>query len=63
MVSSWRPSFPWYSSHGSDFNYDFHVTHDESVPPGQPSSHAGSNMSPAHDLTPPRRRAPSPGER
>jgi predicted dithiol-disulfide oxidoreductase (DUF899 family) len=24
-------SFPWYSSHGSDFNYDFHVTHDESV--------------------------------
>jgi predicted dithiol-disulfide oxidoreductase (DUF899 family) len=26
-------SFPWYSSHGSDFNYDFHVTHDESVTP------------------------------
>ena len=25
--------FPWYSSHGSDFNYDFHVTHDESVAP------------------------------
>ena len=25
--------FPWYSSHGSDFNYDFHVTHDESVTP------------------------------
>jgi predicted dithiol-disulfide oxidoreductase (DUF899 family) len=24
-------SFPWYSSHGSDFNYDFHVTHDESI--------------------------------
>ena len=24
-------SFPWYSSHGSDFNYDFHVTNDESV--------------------------------
>ena len=22
-------SFPWYSSLGSDFNYDFHVTHDE----------------------------------
>jgi predicted dithiol-disulfide oxidoreductase (DUF899 family) len=22
---------PWYSSHGSDFNYDFHVTLDESV--------------------------------
>jgi predicted dithiol-disulfide oxidoreductase (DUF899 family) len=26
----WTP--PWYSSHGSDFNYDFQVTLDESVP-------------------------------
>jgi predicted dithiol-disulfide oxidoreductase (DUF899 family) len=26
-------AFPWYSSHGSDFNYDFHVTFDESVAP------------------------------
>ncbi|HEX2819689.1 MAG TPA: DUF899 family protein [Streptosporangiaceae bacterium] len=26
-------SFPWYSSLGSDFNYDFHVTHDEQVAP------------------------------
>jgi len=26
-------SFPWYSSFGSDFNYDFHVTIDESVAP------------------------------
>ena len=25
--------FPWYSSHGSDFNYDFHATIDESVAP------------------------------
>jgi predicted dithiol-disulfide oxidoreductase (DUF899 family) len=25
--------FPWYSSYGSDFNYDFDVTHDESVAP------------------------------
>ncbi|MGI4790906.1 MAG: DUF899 domain-containing protein [Janthinobacterium lividum] len=25
--------FPWYSSYGSDFNYDFHVTHDEGVAP------------------------------
>jgi predicted dithiol-disulfide oxidoreductase (DUF899 family) len=24
-------TFPWYSSNGSDFNYDFHVTIDESV--------------------------------
>lgn len=28
---SW--TFPWYSSFGSDFNYDFHVTLDESVAP------------------------------
>jgi len=26
-------SFPWYSSYGSDFNYDFHVTLDEAVAP------------------------------
>jgi predicted dithiol-disulfide oxidoreductase (DUF899 family) len=26
-------TFPWYSSHGSNFNYDFHVTLDESVVP------------------------------
>lgn len=25
--------FPWYSSFGSDFNYDFHVTHDPAVTP------------------------------
>jgi predicted dithiol-disulfide oxidoreductase (DUF899 family) len=28
-------TFPWYSSLGSDFNYDFHVTNDESVAPIQ----------------------------
>jgi len=28
-------TFPWYSSNGSDFNYDFHVTLDESVTPVQ----------------------------
>ena len=27
----WR--LPWYSSHGSDFNYDFHVSNDESITP------------------------------
>ncbi|MEV0774241.1 DUF899 domain-containing protein [Streptomyces sp. NPDC050433] len=27
--------FPWYSSHGTSFNYDFHVTMDESVTPIQ----------------------------
>jgi predicted dithiol-disulfide oxidoreductase (DUF899 family) len=26
-------SVPWYSSFGSDFNYDFHVTQDEAVAP------------------------------
>ncbi|MGW4467792.1 DUF899 domain-containing protein [Micromonospora sp. NPDC004704] len=26
-------TMPWYSSFGSDFNYDFHVTQDESVAP------------------------------
>ncbi len=26
-------TFPWYSSHGSDFNYDFHVTLDGTVAP------------------------------
>ncbi|MGI8911782.1 MAG: DUF899 family protein, partial [Rubrobacteraceae bacterium] len=26
-------TFPWYSSFGNDFNYDFHVTSDESVTP------------------------------
>jgi predicted dithiol-disulfide oxidoreductase (DUF899 family) len=26
-------TIPWYSSHGSDFNYDFHVTLDPSVAP------------------------------
>jgi predicted dithiol-disulfide oxidoreductase (DUF899 family) len=28
-------SIPWYSSFGSDFNYDFHVTLDENVAPVQ----------------------------
>jgi predicted dithiol-disulfide oxidoreductase (DUF899 family) len=26
-------TLPWYSSHGSDFNYDFHVSNDESKTP------------------------------
>ena len=26
-------TIPWYSSFGSDFNYDFHVSHDEQVAP------------------------------
>ena len=31
-------AFPWYSSLGSDFNYDFHVTIDESVVPSNTTS-------------------------
>ena len=27
-------TFPWYSSYGSDFNYDFHATLDDSRRPG-----------------------------
>lgn len=36
-LAAWKErqgwSIPWYSSFGSDFNYDFHVTFDESVAP------------------------------
>jgi predicted dithiol-disulfide oxidoreductase (DUF899 family) len=36
-LEKWRErlgwTFPWYSSAGSDFNFDFHVTLDESVAP------------------------------
>jgi predicted dithiol-disulfide oxidoreductase (DUF899 family) len=28
-------TFPWYSSYGSDFNYDFHVTLDDQVAPAE----------------------------
>ncbi|MDX2213536.1 MAG: DUF899 family protein [Oculatellaceae cyanobacterium bins.114] len=28
-----RWTLPWYSSFGSDFNYDFHVTLDETIAP------------------------------
>lgn len=31
--SEHRWTFPWYSSHGTDFNYDFHTTLDESKVP------------------------------
>jgi predicted dithiol-disulfide oxidoreductase (DUF899 family) len=36
-LEAWRErhgwNIPWYSSLGSDFNYDFHVTNDEKVGP------------------------------
>ena len=45
----WR--FPWYSSYGSDFNYDFQVTMDDSVAPVEYNyrtalehAQAGTNM-------------------
>jgi predicted dithiol-disulfide oxidoreductase (DUF899 family) len=38
-LESWKAKqgwdIPWYSSYGTDFNYDFGVTIDESVAPGQ----------------------------
>jgi predicted dithiol-disulfide oxidoreductase (DUF899 family) len=43
-------TFPWYSSYGSDFNYDFHATLDESVAPIEynyrtPAEHAQAGTS------------------
>jgi predicted dithiol-disulfide oxidoreductase (DUF899 family) len=43
-------TFPWYSSYGSDFNYDFHVTLDDSVAPIEynfrtPAEHARAGSS------------------
>jgi predicted dithiol-disulfide oxidoreductase (DUF899 family) len=37
-------TFPWYSSFGSDFNYDFHVTLDESVAPVQYNYRDGQTL-------------------
>jgi predicted dithiol-disulfide oxidoreductase (DUF899 family) len=37
-------SFPWYSSLGSDFNYDFHVTNDETVAPIQYNFRAAQEL-------------------
>jgi predicted dithiol-disulfide oxidoreductase (DUF899 family) len=39
-------TFPWYSSFGTDFNYDFHVTLDPAVAP------AVYNYSPVEDASP-----------
>ena len=33
--SGWAGPFPWYSSYGTDFNYDFHATLDDRVAPVQ----------------------------
>jgi predicted dithiol-disulfide oxidoreductase (DUF899 family) len=37
-------TFPFYSSHGSTFNYDFHVSFDESVAPLEYNYRAGSEL-------------------
>lgn len=37
-------TFPWYSSYGSDFNYDFHVSIDESVTPTEYNFRTGSEL-------------------
>jgi predicted dithiol-disulfide oxidoreductase (DUF899 family) len=45
-------TLPWYSSYGSDFNYDFHVTHDARVAPVEynfkeaPAPESGSGEAP-----------------
>ena len=45
-------TLPWYSSFGSDFNYDFHVTLDESVAPWSTTIGPRLNMNqPAHPTT------------
>jgi predicted dithiol-disulfide oxidoreductase (DUF899 family) len=43
-------TFPWYSSHGSDFNYDFHVTLDEAVAPTEYNYRSGAEWA-ARGLT------------
>lgn len=37
-------TFPWYSSHGSDFNYDFHVTLDPAVKPNNYNFRGGDEL-------------------
>jgi predicted dithiol-disulfide oxidoreductase (DUF899 family) len=37
-------SIPWYSSYGSDFNYDFHVTLDQSLPQEQYNYRPAPNL-------------------
>ena len=39
-------TFPWYSSYGSDFNYDFHVTLDEAVARSSTTTATATSSSP-----------------
>lgn len=43
---------PWYSSFGSDFNYDFHVTLDESVTPVEYNYRDKEEMIAKHSVNP-----------
>ena len=52
-------TFPWYSSYGGDFNYDFHTTIDESVAPLEVNYRTRADLeaaAPAHGCSPPRSR-------
>ena len=49
-------TFPWYSSFGSDFNYDFHVTLDESVAPVEYNYRTKAEYEQLGDAGVPRRR-------
>jgi predicted dithiol-disulfide oxidoreductase (DUF899 family) len=44
--------WPWYSSHGSDFNYDFHVTLDVSVAPIEHNFRSAAELERAGALPP-----------
>jgi len=46
--ASRRWSFPWYSSFGSDFNYDFHVTLDEAVAPVEHNYRSAAELKEKH---------------
>ncbi|PVH83467.1 DUF899-domain-containing protein [Cadophora sp. DSE1049] len=47
-ITTWKEkngwTFPWVSSYGSDFNYDFHVTLDEKVAPKEYNFEAAEGL-------------------
>lgn len=54
-------SVPWYSSYGSDFNYDFHVTFDASVTPIEHNFRGAAELERA-GMLPPADKQPSEGQ-
>jgi predicted dithiol-disulfide oxidoreductase (DUF899 family) len=54
-------TFPWYSSYGSDFNYDFHVTNDESIAPVMYNSRFRPRRNPTITVFSNPGRCPEPG--